>query len=228
MKKRIKIVFKIEIETLFDNNGILSPRKMEKLSMICADLNNSGVSVLLVSSGAIALGTARLSLKQSPSDITAKQAIAAVGQAELIISYQDCFDHFDQTVAQVLLTRDVIDNPLRNRNAKNTLARLLKQDIIPVINENDSVSTNDIIMNDNYPLALIVASLTDADAIVVNTFDGEKFLLLFRNNSSIREAGIEELLDISTNIIGGRYETDHNIAGFPDFCQYAGMNPHVN
>ena len=224
MKKRIKIVFKIEIETLFDNNGILSPLKMEKLSMICANLNNSGVSVLLVSSGAIALGTARLGLKQSPSDITAKQAIAAVGQAELIISYQDCFDHFDQTVAQVLLTRDVIDNPLRNRNAKNTLARLLEQCIIPVINENDSVSTNDIIMNDNYPLALIVASLTDADAIVVNTFDDEKFLLLFRNNSSIREAGIEELLDISVNINGGRYEPDQNIAGFPDFYQYAGMN----
>jgi glutamate 5-kinase len=83
---------------------------------------------------------------------------------------------------------------------------LLDQGIIPVINENDSVSTNDIIMNDNYPLALIVASLTDADAIVVNTYDSEKFLLLLRNNSSIREAGIEELLDISDNITGGRYD----------------------
>jgi glutamate 5-kinase len=224
MKNRIKIVFKIEIETLFDNNGILSIRKMEQLSMICANLNNSGVSVLLVSSGAIALGAAKLGLVRSPSDIIAKQAVAAVGQAELIISYQDCFDHFDQMVAQVLLTRDVIDNPLRNRNAKNTLSRLLDQGIIPVINENDSVSTNDIIMNDNYPLALIVASLTDADAIVVNTYDSEKFLLLLRNNSGIREAGIEELLDISDNITGGRYDTDQNIEGFPEFNQYAGLN----
>jgi glutamate 5-kinase len=103
MKNRIKIVFKIEIETLFDNNGILSIRKMEQLSMICANLNNSGVSVLLVSSGAIALGAAKLGLVRSPSDIIAKQAVAAVGQAELIISYQDCFDHFDQMVAQVCL-----------------------------------------------------------------------------------------------------------------------------
>ena len=224
MKNRIKIVFKIEIETLFDNNGILSTRKMKQLSMICANLNNSGVSVLLVSSGAIALGAAKLGLIRSPSDIIAKQAVAAVGQAELIISYQDCFDHFDQMVAQVLLTRDVIDNPLRNRNAKNTLSRLLDQGIIPVINENDSVSTNDIIMNDNYPLALIVASLTDADAIVVNTYDSEKFLLLLRNNSGIREAGIEELLDISDNITGGRYDADQNIEGFPEFNQYAGLN----
>ncbi len=224
MKNRIKIVFKIEIETLFDNNGILSTRKMEQLSMICANLNNSGVSVLLVSSGAIALGAAKLGLIRSPSDIIAKQAVAAVGQAELIISYQDCFDHFDQMVAQVLLTRDVIDNPIRNRNAKNTLSRLLEQGIIPVINENDSVSTNDIIMNDNYPLALMVASLTDADAIVVNTCESEKFLLLLRNNSGIREAGIDELLDISDNITGGRYDMDQNIEGFPEFNQYAGLN----
>ena len=224
MKNRIKIVFKIEIETLFDNNGILSTRKMEQLSMICANLNNSGVSVLLVSSGAIALGAAKLGLIRSPSDIIAKQAVAAVGQAELIISYQDCFDHFDQMVAQVLLTRDVIDNPIRNRNAKNTLSRLLEQGIIPVINENDSVSTNDIIMNDNYPLALMVASLTDADAIVVNTCESEKFLLLLRNNSGIREVGIDELLDISDNITGGRYDMDQNIEGFPEFNQYAGLN----
>ncbi len=224
MKNRIKIVFKIEIETLFNKKGILSSRKMEQLSMICANLNNSGVSVLLVSSGAIALGAAKLGLLRSPSDIIAKQAVAAVGQAELIISYQDCFDHFDQMVAQVLLTRDVIDNPLRNRNAKNTLSRLMDQGIIPVINENDSVSTSDIIMNDNYPLALIVASLTDADAIVVNTYDGEKFLILLRNNSAVREAGIEELLDISDNITRDRYDKDHNIDGFPEFNQYAGLN----
>ncbi len=224
MMKRIKIVFKIEIETLFDNSGILSIRKMEHLSMICANLNNSGASVLLVSSGAIALGAAKLGLSGSPSNIIAKQAVAAVGQAELIISYQDCFNHFDQMIAQVLLTRDVIDNPLRNKNAKNTLSRLLDQGIIAVINENDSVSTNDIILNDNYPLALIVASLTDADAIVVNTYGGEKFHLILRNNPVIREISVEELLEISDNITGGIYETDQNIKGFPEFNQYAGLN----
>jgi len=115
MQTGIKVVLKIEIETLFGDDGRLSPFKMEQLSMICANLQNSGVRVLVVSSGAIALGAARLNMEMLPEGITAKQATAAVGQAELIISYQDYLDHYDQTVAQVLITRDVIDNHLLPR-----------------------------------------------------------------------------------------------------------------
>jgi glutamate 5-kinase len=135
MGMAVKIVFKIEIETLFDDKGILDPAKMENLTMICANLQNSGVRVMLVSSGAIALGTRRLGKNTPPSGVTAKQATSAVGQAELIKLYQDYFEDFDQIVAQVLLTKDVIENPLRNINAKNTLNRLLEKGIIPVINE---------------------------------------------------------------------------------------------
>jgi glutamate 5-kinase len=92
---------------------------MEQLSMKCANLQNSGAQVMLVSSGAIALGTARLGMKLClPEGITAKQATAAVGQAELIKSYQDCFENFDQIVAQVLLTRDVIDHPVAQQKCK--------------------------------------------------------------------------------------------------------------
>jgi len=224
MDKPVKIVIKIEIETLFGNNGKLSRDKMEHLSMILANVQNSGARLLLVSSGAIALGAERLNLEQAPRGITEKQATAAVGQAELIISYQDYFEFFDQTVAQVLLTKDVIDNPVRNRNAKNTLVRLLDNGIIPVINENDSVSTQDIILNDNYPLVLIVASLTEADAIVVNTSGGGKFLLMLRNNSFIREINIDELLDLSSGISNGKLKPDNTITGFPDFCQCTGLN----
>jgi glutamate 5-kinase len=224
MGKALKIVIKIEIETLFDDNGILSQAKMENLSMVCANLQNSGVHVMLVSSGAIALGTRRLGMALPPSGITAQQATAAVGQAELIKSYQDCFEDFDQIVAQVLLTKDVIENPLRNINAKNTLNRLLEKGIIPVINENDSVSTQDIILNDNYPMVLIVASLTEADAIVVNTFGGKNYKLILRDDSSIREINVDELLELAENIRSGKIHADKGIAGFPDYMQSAGIN----
>jgi glutamate 5-kinase len=224
MGMAIKIVFKIEIETLFDDKGILDSSKMENLAMICANLQNSGVRVMLVSSGAIALGTRRLGKNEPPAGVTAKQAISAVGQAELIKSYQDYFEDFDQIVAQVLLTKDVIDNTLRNINAKNTLHRLLEKGIIPIINENDSVSTQDIILNDNYPLVLIVASLTDADAIVVNTFGGEKFELIVKDNSEIKVINTDELLDLAENFRNGKILADNNIKGFPDNLQSTGVN----
>jgi glutamate 5-kinase len=224
MGMAVKLVFKIEIETLFDDKGILDPAKMENLTMICANLQNSGVRVMLVSSGAIALGTRRLGKNTPPAGVTAKQATSAVGQAELIKLYQDYFEDFDQIVAQVLLTKDVIENPLRNINAKNTLHRLLEKGIIPVINENDSVSTQDIILNDNYPLVLIVASLTDADAIVVNTFGGENFELILRDNSDIKVINTDELLDIAENFRNGKILADRSIKGFPDYRQTTGVN----
>lgn len=224
MQKSVKAVIKIEIETLLDNNGMLSPDKMGHLSMVCANLQNSGVQLLLVSSGAIVLGASKLKMNKLPEGITAKQAVAAVGQTELIIAYQNYFDDFNQVAAQVLLTRDVIDKPLRNKNAKNTLNKLLARNIIPVINENDSVSTNDIIINDNYPLALIVASLTDADAIIVNTDRGDRFKLILRDRSPIHEITLEELLELSDTLENIKLKINNDIDGFPEFYQYTGIN----
>lgn len=219
----MKIVFKVEIETLFGEDRKISPGKLEHLAMICASLQNSGARVMIVSSGAIALGTARLGFSSSPSGITAQQAAAAVGQVELIKVYQKYFEDFDQTVAQVLLTKDVVDNPVRNLNARNTFVRLMDRGIIPLVNENDSVSTNDIILNDNYPLVLIVTSLTEADIIAVNTPAGNTFLLLFRNSSLIREASAGELLDISDNLQKGKMLINKDIAGFPDYQHFREM-----
>lgn len=221
MQRKVRIVFKVEIDTLFDDNGKLNPRKIEQLTMVCANLQNSGISIALVSSGAIALGNTKLGQELTPLNITGKQAAAAVGQAELIIMYQDYFDHYNQTIAQVLLTKDVTDNQVRNRNARNTLARLLDQEIVPVINENDSVSTSDIILNDNYPLVLIVASLTDADAIVVNTYEEGRFLVIKRNCSEIVELNAEELPDFIFSLHGEKSENEGDIEGFPDYTQYA-------
>lgn len=224
MEKGIKAVVKIEIETLYGDNDMLSLDKMEHLSMVCTNLQNSGSSLILVSSGAIALGARKLGMKNPPAGITAKQAVAAIGQAELIISYQNCFEKFDQMVAQVLLTKDVVDNPVRNLNAKNTLKRLLEKSIIPVVNENDSVSTNDIIINDNYPLVLIVASLTEADAVVVTTAKQDVFKLILRNSSSILQITLEELLNLPETIEAARLQPVDNIKGFPEFYQTAGIN----
>ena len=208
---------KVEIETLFDTDNKFSYNKMEHLCMICTNLQNSGTNVLMVSSGAIALGAARLGLEELPAGVTAKQATAAVGQAELIKAYQDCFDNFDQTVAQVLITNDVIENELRNKNARNTLEKLLEKGIIPVINENDSVSVDDIIMNDNYPLVLMVASLTGADAIAVNRAERGKFLLILRNSSVIHYVNTEELLELSDKLAGGKIVAENDMEGFPAF-----------
>jgi glutamate 5-kinase len=218
----MRIVFKVEIADLLGEEGNISPAKMEHLALICASLQNSGARVIIVSSGAIALGAARLGLSSNPSGIAAQQAIAAVGQVELIKVYQKFFDDYDQTLAQVLLTRDVIDNPVRNLNATNTLVRLMDRGIIPLINENDSVSTNDIILNDNYPLVLIVTSLTRADMIAVNT-SVDYYRLLFRNSSRVQEASAAELLEISDNIKKLRLLIEQDIEGFPDFEHFREM-----
>lgn len=211
-----KIVVKVEIETLFNGNGQLSLEKMDHLAMVCANLQNSGLQVMIVSSGAIVLGTAKLGFERQPRGIVQKQAVAAVGQAELMRLYQLCFDGFDQMVAQVLLTQDAITNPVRNRNAMATFAKLLEKGVIPVINENDSVSTDDIIENDNYPLTLIVANITRADAIIVKTKREGMYQLIFKDNSHVYRITEEMLYNLKDWIEGGSYRADEGFYGFPD------------
>ena len=189
-------MFRIEIATLLDEKGNMDLKKMERLAMLVTNLNNSGIHPLIVSSGAIFLGSHKLKRMGMPDTLTEKQAIAAIGQAELIKYYQDCFSIFHQFVAQVLLTSDVINHPERNKNAKNTFFDLLNKNIIPVINENDSVSTDDIELDDNYPLALNVATIVDAEYIILKLVENGKFLLLRKgqpNNHSI--VGETELIE---------------------------------
>ena len=168
-KDRKRIVVKIEISTLSDAENNLDMKKMERLAMILTNLMNSGVEVLLVSSGAIALGAAKMGMKKMPGTLTEKQAVAAIGQAELIKFYQNFFNSYNQVVAQVLLTNDVIENPEKKKNAKNTFENLLDMNIIPIINENDTVSTEDIEMDDNYPLVINVATLVNASMILIKS-----------------------------------------------------------
>ncbi len=200
MENNYRIIFRIEIDTFFDEQGNLSLQKMEHLVMVCTNMRNAGFQVLMVSSGAIMLGTAKMGLPQPPTDLITKQAIAAIGQTDLIRYYQMFFDSFDQIVAQVLITRDVLSIPVRNKNARMTLNKLLEKGIIPIINENDSVSTDDIILNDNYPLTLIVAQLVKPHAIIINSYKEGKFSLIVKNNPEIIDITEEDLFQLAVRI----------------------------
>jgi glutamate 5-kinase len=176
--KKKRIVVRIEIATISDSNEKLDRKKMDRLAMVLSNLQNSGKQLILVSSGAIALGAEKLKLDQQPGSFIEKQATAAVGQAELIKYYQRYFDEYNQIVAQVLLPSDIIDNPARMQNARNTFDTLFDMNIIPIVNENDAVSTTDIELDDNYPLALNVAKIVQADIILIKLDTNGKFLIL--------------------------------------------------
>jgi glutamate 5-kinase len=179
MSKRKKtIVVRIEISTLLGANGKINPNKMDRLAMVITNLHNSGKHILVVSSGAIVLGSEKLKLRNLPDNLVDMQATAAVGQAELIRCYQRYFDDYNQIIAQVLLTSDIVDYPQRVENTRNTFNTLLDMSIIPIINENDPVSTSDIEFDDNYPLALIVAKIAQADFIVIKMDMNGKYLIV--------------------------------------------------
>ena len=155
---------------------------MDRLAMVLANLNNSGKQILVVSSGAITLGSEKLKLTSIPDSKIDMQALAAVGQAELIRSYQRFFDEYNQIVAQVLVTSDIIEYPLRIENTRNTFDMLLSMNIIPIINENDPVSTADIDLDDNYPLALKIANIANVDFIVIKSEVNGNYAIVQGNN----------------------------------------------
>ena len=175
--KKGRIVVRIEISTLTNGNGRLNHTKMDRLAMVLSNLQNSGKQLLLVSSGAIVLGAGKLDLEVDTSDVTTMMATAAVGQAELIKLYQKYFDQYNQMVAQVLLASDIINHEKRKINTQNTFETLLEMNIIPIINENDAVSTTDIDLDDNYPLALNVANISNADIILIKSDINSKYII---------------------------------------------------
>ena len=149
LKDKKKIVVKVGTSTLAYDNGKMNLQRMEKLVRVLADLHNSGREVILVSSGAVGMGVGMIGLDEKPTDLVKKQALAAIGQVGLLRLYQKFFDDYNLTVAQVLLTKDGIENSLRRKNARNTLNELVDMGIIPVVNENDTVITDEIEFGDN-------------------------------------------------------------------------------
>lgn len=167
-----RIVVKIGTSSLTHANGKTNLNKMEKLARVLTDLNHQGKEIILVSSGAIGVGAKRINLKERPQVLELKQATAAIGQAILMQIYEKFFTEYNQVIAQVLLTKDVIEDPIKKKNAKNTLSTLLELDVIPIINENDCISTAQIEgyrFGDNDTLSATVAELVEADLLILLT-----------------------------------------------------------
>ena len=163
----VRIVVKIGTSTLTHPSGHLNIRRVEELCKVTSDIKNAGHEVILVSSGAIGMGVGKLGLRFRPTDIPTKQAAAAVGQCELMYTYDKLFSEYNHTVAQLLITGDDVKNETRHNNFSNTINRLLELDALPIINENDTVATDEIVIGDNDTLAAIVAESVAADKLIL-------------------------------------------------------------
>lgn len=167
LKDAKRIVFKVGTSTLTYENGKVNILRVEKLARVLCDLRNSGKDIVLVSSGAIAVGVAKLGRGERPKALPHKQAMAAVGQSELMYLYDKLFSEYNNTVAQVLLTMDVMENMLHKQNAQNTFETLMEMGVIPIVNENDTISTEECGIGDNDTLSAMVAKLISADLLVI-------------------------------------------------------------
>lgn len=163
----MRIVVKIGTSTLAYATGQLNIRRVEELCKTMSDIRNAGHELILVSSGAIGMGVGKLGLRTRPRDIPTKQAAAAVGQCELMYIYDKLFSEYHHTVAQLLITADNLSNETRHANFTNTLNRLLELGAVPVINENDTVATDEIVIGDNDTLAAMVAESVEANLLVL-------------------------------------------------------------
>ena len=163
----MRIVIKIGTSTLAHPTGHLNIRLVEELCKTISDIKNAGHQVILVSSGAIGMGVGKLGLLERPKDIPTKQAAAAVGQCELMYTYDKLFGEYNHTVAQLLITGDDIRTHQRHENFSNTLNRLLELGALPIINENDTVSTDEIVIGDNDTLAAYVAESVKAELLIL-------------------------------------------------------------
>ena len=172
-EQKRRVVVKVGTSTLTHSSGSLDLRSMERLVRVLADLSGGGHEVILVTSGAIAVGTARMGLDERPRALRMKQAAAAVGQCRMMHIYDKLFSEYNCTVAQILLTGEDVEDPVRAGHLKNTFASLLELGIIPVVNENDSVSSAEIetghhkVLGDNDTLSAIVAELCGAELLVL-------------------------------------------------------------
>ncbi len=201
----MRIVVKVGTSTLAYKTGHLNLRHIEALCHVLSDLKNAGHEVILISSGAIGLGVGKLSLKERPQDIPGKQAAAAVGQCELMYIYDKLFSEYHHTVAQLLLTAGDIEHEDRRQNFKNTIFRLLELGALPILNENDTVATEEIKIGDNDMLAAIAAVNSHADLLILlSDIDG-----LYTGNPKTDKSAtlipvVEDLTDEIMALGGGK------------------------
>ena len=168
IKEKKRIVIKVGTSTLTHKTGRLNIRRVEKMVKILSDIQNSGREVVLVSSGAVGLGMSKMNIGEKPKDTAMKQACAAVGQCELMYMYDKLFGEYNLTVAQILLTKHILDTPRKN-NVENTFEKLISHNIIPVVNENDTVAIDELELEfgENDSLAALVGIFCKADMLVI-------------------------------------------------------------
>ena len=162
----MRVVIKVGTSTLAHTGGRLNIRRTEQLVKVLSDLKNAGHELILVSSGAIGLGAGKLQISR-PQDMPTKQAAAAVGQCELMYVYDRLFADYNHTVAQLLLTREDFVDQTRLQNLENTVFRLLELGVIPIINENDTVATEEIAVGDNDTMSAMVAKYVQGDLLIL-------------------------------------------------------------
>jgi glutamate 5-kinase len=166
-KKRV--VIKLGTSTLAHKTGKLNIRRMTNLVRVISDLHNSGREIIMVSSGAVGLGAGKLGLPEKPKDTKMKQAVAAIGQCELMHVYDDMFAKYSVTVGQILLTKAIINNPSHCENFKNTVENLVQMSVIPIVNENDTIAIDELELEigENDSLSALVAELSGADLLLI-------------------------------------------------------------
>lgn len=164
-----RLVFKVGTSTLTHENGKPDYKKFEELARILSDLHNDDREIVLVSSGAISVGMDNMRLDRRPSSTSAKQALAAVGQCELMFIYDKFFSEYNKVVAQVLMTKDAMSIRERRANIVNTFSELIRLRTIPIVNENDTVATDELVFGDNDTLSAMVADCVNADLLVIIT-----------------------------------------------------------
>ena len=226
----MRIVIKIGTSTLTHESGRLNIRRTEQLCKVISDLKNSGNEIIIVSSGAIGMGSGKMGFSNRPQDMPTKQAAAAVGQCELMYTYDKLFSSWGHVVGQILITSSDVDDDERHNNFTVTLNRLLELSVIPIINENDTIATEEIGIGDNDTLAAIVATSAKADLLVLlSDIDG---LFTGDPNKDADAKLIEEVTRIDDEImsLAGGSGSQHGTGGMKTkldaakICMDAGCN----
>lgn len=200
-----RIVIKVGTSTLTHKNGMLNIRRIEKLVKVISDLKNSGKEIVFVTSGAIGVGVGKMGISKKPTDMPTKQACAAVGQCELMYIYDKYFAEYNHNVAQVLMTRDTIEHKNRKENVTNTLNKLLELSIIPIVNENDTVSVDEIEFGDNDTLSAIVGNLVKTDLLILlSDIDGLYTKDPHKNSDAVLINEVNEITDVIKKLAGDK------------------------
>ncbi|MBE6839449.1 MAG: glutamate 5-kinase [Ruminococcus sp.] len=205
ISEKKRVVFKIGTSTLTHRTGMVNIRRIENLVKVLADVKNQGHEIIIVTSGAIGLGCGKLGLKERPTDTPSKQAAAAVGQCQLMYMYDKYFAEYNMTVAQMLLTKYIIE-PIRRQNVINTLTRLLDLGAIPIINENDTVAIDELELEvgENDSLAAIVGEIAEADLLVIlSDIDGLYSEDPRKNPDAVLIHEVDEITDEIRALAGG-------------------------